>query len=138
MAIFLGGLTLGALPFIVQLKIPLGGLNLFSFTISPPPLYKELLIFFTGAASTLLITSVFGLKTILVHRKDEHEEFSKFAIISYEAGYLAILIVLPLLIGAFSIYCIFPVLIVEGIWLSVKRVLSRLSMRLKATLVDEH
>lgn len=59
------------------------------------------------------------MKTILVHKKKEHEEFSKFAVISYEAGYLAILILLPLLVAAFSIYCTFPILIAEALWLTV-------------------
>jgi hypothetical protein len=115
-ATFLGGLTLAALTFIPQLTLPFRPVTFFSISITLPDFYKEILIGLAGVASSFLITSVFGLKTVLVREREEREFFSRLAVFSYEAGYLFLLLLLPFLVAPFSIYTVILISIIEGLW----------------------
>jgi len=115
-AIFLGGLTLTALTVIFGLEINYPPILFLSMTIS----YKELLILISGIGAALLITSVFGLKSVLVRGQSEDEFFAKFVFAFYEAGFFAILVlVLPLLVLPFSTVTAVVILIVEASWFTV-------------------
>ena len=64
--------------------------------------YKEMLIFVAGIAASLLIMSVFGIKVVLVDKRKGNEVFSIVALYTYEAGFGALAILLPILVYAFS------------------------------------
>jgi hypothetical protein len=117
-AAFLGGLILGPLTFILDLKIEDPPFETLSFSIVTIT-YKDLLILFSGIAAATLISSVYGLKTVLVHGKSEHKFFSRFALWSYEAGYLAILVLVPLLVWPFSMFSAIVILIIELLWVPI-------------------
>jgi hypothetical protein len=114
-ATFLGGFTLASLSFILPLQIHIPPITFFSNTID----YKQLLILFVGVASAALITSVYGIKAAIVRETKEFDLFTKLAVYSYEAGYLAILVLLPLLVAPFSVWSSILILIVEFLWLII-------------------
>jgi hypothetical protein len=125
-ATFLDGLTLTALTFIVGLEINYPPITFITISYHPPFTfllitisYKELLILVSGTAAAFLISSVFGLKAVLVRGQSEREFFASFALYSYEAGYLAILIFLPLLVLPFSMLGTVAIAIVEALWFTI-------------------
>ena len=101
-ATFLGSFMIGVLTFMISLEK-------IEFTL----LYREILISLAGISSTLLITSVFGMKKSIVDNKDWKDFFTRSAFYSYEFGFMLVVVLLPLLvlpfskIGAFIIFFIY-------------------------------
>jgi hypothetical protein len=95
-AIFLGGITLAVLTYLFQAKVPSERVLLLD-----PMDYKRFIISVTGVASTLLLVSIFGMKVAIVHEETVKEWFSKLVLYCYEAGYIALLVLLPLLVMPF-------------------------------------
>jgi hypothetical protein len=58
-------------------------------------------IFVAGIAGTLLILSVFAIKVVLVDKRKGNELFSITALYTYEAGFIALALLLPLLVYPF-------------------------------------
>jgi hypothetical protein len=79
-ATFIGGLTLPALIFLIELRLPPNDLVYFFGYPIKPNVYKELLIITAGVTSSLLILSVFGLKKTIVTKKAKDHWFSVFCI----------------------------------------------------------
>ena len=96
-AVFLGGITLGVLTFLFQVEE-----TTFITKDAQSEGYKEMLIFVAGIAESLLIMSVFGIKVVLVDKRKGNEVFSIVALYTYEAGFGALVILLPILVYAFS------------------------------------
>jgi hypothetical protein len=112
-ASFLGGLTLSALTFLINVNMPEG--TVFSSLMHSAD-YKKLLITVAGTAGSLLILSVFGLKRAIVLNIKEHEWFFKFASWSYESGYGVLLVLFPLIVLPFSDIGAYFIIVIEVIW----------------------
>jgi hypothetical protein len=109
-ATFLGGISFGAVTFLIGLdttKIPnqtnhaTSSLTIIAYPI-PTIVYKQFLIGGIGIASTLLIVSVFFIKAIIVQNKGESDILSKIALGFYEAGFAVLLIFIPFIVAPFS------------------------------------
>lgn len=106
-ATFLGGFALGVLTFLIQLDInDLQGLeklqNLRVSFLPSPQGYKEMLIAIAGMAGALLILSVFAIKIVIVDKVERNRKFARVALLAYELGLIALLVLLPLLVIPFS------------------------------------
>jgi hypothetical protein len=107
-ATFLGGFALGVLTFLIQLDVnDLQGLeklqkNLKVSFLPSPQGYKEMLIAIAGMAGALLILSVFAIKIVIVDKVERNRKFARVALLAYELGLIALLVLLPLLIIPFS------------------------------------
>jgi hypothetical protein len=110
-AIFLGGITLGVLTFLFQAQIPTEKV----LSLEPKD-YKSFLISMTGLASTLLIISIFGMKVSIVRGTDKHAWFSWSALLSYEGGYILLLVLLPFLVMPFFQTAAFLIVGIEIMW----------------------
>jgi hypothetical protein len=115
-AVFIGGLTIPMLTFLIELKLPLvDTVDLFGYSVGPSN-YKELLIIVAGIASSLLILSVFGLKKTIVTKRAKDHWFSVFALASYELGLFAIMAIIPLMVFPFSVSGGYLIVVIEVVW----------------------
>jgi hypothetical protein len=115
LATFLGGLSLGVLSFLFQVDakiLPDDKVPFFSNSED----YKGVLIFVTGIAGTLLIISVFSIKIAIVDNLNRHHPFGRIALLTYEAGLIALLALLPFLVYPFSILGTVIIIIIEVGW----------------------
>ena len=112
---FLGGLTIGVLTFLFQ--VDEGNLQdkELPFSLTPAD-YKKILIFVAGIAATFLILSVFAIKVVIVDKRKGNELFSITALYTYEAGFIALALLLPLLVYPFFPLGAIIILIIEAGW----------------------
>jgi hypothetical protein len=118
-ATFLGGLTVGVLTFLFQVdegKLPDFQVPFLSDSADYKGMYKGMLIFVAGIAGTLLVLSVFAIKVVLVDKRKGNELFSITALYTYEAGFIALALLLPLLVYPFSLVGAIIVSMIEIGW----------------------
>jgi hypothetical protein len=85
------------------------------FSLTPAD-YKKILIFVAGIAATFLILSVFAIKVVIVDKRKGNELFSITALYTYEAGFIALALLLPLLVYPFFPLGAIIILIIEAGW----------------------
>jgi hypothetical protein len=112
---FLGGLTIGVLTFLFQ--VDEGNLQNTELPFSLTPAdYKKILIFVAGISATLLILSVFAIKVVIVDKRKGNELFSITSLYTYEAGFIALVLLLPFLVYPFLPQGAFIIWMIEAAW----------------------
>jgi hypothetical protein len=110
----LGGLTLTALAVLMSSETPLT--STFSQKFFGIVDYKEILIVGLGVVSTLFIVSVVGLKGVIVNPEYENKLYAKTSFGFYEAGFVGLFVLFPLLIMAFNSVAGWFIIIIEATW----------------------
>jgi hypothetical protein len=126
-ASFLGGLTIALLVLLIAPSDNSFGVVFCSKPVSPfcnfitsvlkYDYYKQLLIGGIGIVSTLLVVSVVGVKVAYIQERDQKEFFPRVSLLFYEAGFIGVLILVPVLVLPFSLamgYVIIFILIAWG------------------------
>lgn len=112
---FLGGISIGVLTFLFQVEEENIENTELPFSLTAAD-YKKILIFVAGIAATLLILSVFAIKVVIVDKRKGNELFSITALYTYESGFIALALLLPLLVYPFLPLGAFIIWIIEAGW----------------------
>jgi hypothetical protein len=78
-----------------------------------------MLIFVAGIAGTLLVLSVFAIKIVLVDKRKGNKLFSIIALYTYEAVFIALALLLPLLVYPFYLVGAIIISMAEIGWLMI-------------------
>lgn len=110
-ASILGGLTLTALTILTTTNI-----SEYNHKFIGIAEFKQMLIIGFGVVGSLFIASVIGLNGVVVNPVYKNKLYANVTFGFYEAGFVGLLILFPLLIMPFNFPAAIIIIIIEGVW----------------------